>query len=349
MREATAQPLLEVQVHPPDIRRRVLYLFLHRRHLWAGALAIAVLTGFVAWGLSMIPFVARNRVARQEYRELERVRAQQGERLKSLLARLDQVSGGAGSLRVRMEKIDLAYGLAPAPARGQGGYPLTPAPAPQSIYADTIAHGNRLQTDVQEELGVVAALMRDVQTFEDQHRDLVALTPSVCPLGGRDFVLTSPFGMRRDPFTKAAGFHAGLDLAAPPGTPVHATAAGVVAFAGRFDPGRSVGWWRYGNVVILRHGERFVTVYGHLQDVGVKLGQKVEQGQQIGTVGSSGWSTSPHLHYEVRRRDGDEDYRPFDPRIYILDHRWHDEERLLARARVTPDPAAYEPLPPLHG
>jgi murein DD-endopeptidase MepM/ murein hydrolase activator NlpD len=220
---------------------------------------------------------------------------------------------------------------------------------PQTIYADTIAHGMLLRADVQDQLAVVAAVVRDVQDFETQHQELVALTPSICPLTGRDFVLTSPFGMRRNPFTKGADFHAGLDLAAPPGTPVHATAAGVVAFAARYDLRQSVGWWRYGNLIILRHGERFVSLYGHLQDIGVKVGQRVEQGQEIGTVGNSGWSTSPHLHYEIRRRVADEPYRPIDPRIYILDHRWRDEERLLVRARVAPDPGAYEPLPTLHG
>jgi murein DD-endopeptidase MepM/ murein hydrolase activator NlpD len=154
--------------------------------------------------------------------------------------------------------------------------------------------------------------------------------------------------MRRNPFTKAADFHAGLDLAAPPGTPVHATAAGVVVFAGRYDLRQSVGWWRYGNLVMVRHGDRFVSLYGHCQDVQVRVGQRVEQGQTIATVGNTGWSTSPHLHYEVRRRDAAE-YRPIDPRIYILDHRWRDEERLLVRARSAPDPGDYEPLPSSFG
>lgn len=343
-------PLLEVQIHPPHIRGRVRYVFLHLRHFLLGALVVALIVAATVAGLSMIPLVAQNEVARQQYRELERVRVQQGERLKSLLASLDQVAGGAETLRLRMEKVYIAYGLPQEPARGQGGFPVGAAGAPLSIYADTIAHGNKVRAGVQEQLQVVASFLRDVQQFEDAHRDLVALTPSICPLEGRDFVLTSPFGMRRNPFTKASDFHAGLDLAAPPGMPVHATAAGVVAFAGRYDLRQSVGWWRYGNLVILRHGDRFVSLYGHLQDVKVRRGQKVQQGDEIATVGSTGWSTSPHLHYEVRRRDGDdEEYRPIDPRIYILDHRWRDEERLLVRARTAPDPGEYEPLPPMHG
>lgn len=338
------KPLLEVQVHAPDIRRRVLYLFLDHRHFWGAGFVVVLLTAFVAWGFSTAPGVARNQLSRQQYRELERVRVQQGERLKSLLGRLEQLSQGAETLRLRTEKVYLAYGLPQDAARGQGGFPVTRPPVPRSIYADSIAHGGLLQSEVVEQLEVVSSFLREVQEFERDHQQDVLLTPSICPLTGRDFVLTSPFGMRRNPFTKAADFHAGLDLAAPPGTPVHATAAGVVVFAGRYDLRQSVGWWRYGNLVMIRHGERFATLYGHCQDVNVRVGQRVAQGDTIATVGNTGWSTSPHLHYEVRRSDGG-DYRPIDPRIYILDHRWRDEERLLVRARSAPDPGDYEPLP----
>ena len=339
---------LEVQIHAPDIRRGVRYLFLHRRHAWLGTAAIALLAGATAWGLSTIPFVARNRSARQEYRQLERVRGQQGERLKSLLFRLDQVAAGSQALRLRMEKVYLAYGLPPGPTDSTVTYAPVPPDMAASIYADTIAHGNRLRGDVEGQLHVIGGVLHEVQGFEAAHQDEVALTPSICPLGGRDFVLTSPFGAGRNPFTKETDFHAGLDLAAPVGVAVHATAAGVVAFAGHFEASQTRGWFRFGNLVIIRHGDRFVSLYGHLQDVAVHAGQKVDQGQQIGTVGNSGWSTSPHLYYEVRRKDGD-DYRPIDPRLVILDHRWRDEERLLVRARTAPDPGSYEPLPAFHG
>ncbi|HXT20511.1 MAG TPA: hypothetical protein VN923_07160, partial [Thermoanaerobaculia bacterium] len=222
------KPVLEVQVHAPDIRRRVLYLFLDHRHFWAAGAAAVLLGAFLAWGFSTAPGVARNQLSRQQYRELERVRAQQGERLKSLLGRLQQLAQGAETLRLRTEKVYLAYGLPQEGARGQGGFPVDRPPVPRSIYADSIAHGGLLQSEVVEQLEVVSAFLREVQQFEREHQDEVTLTPSICPLTGRDFVLTSPFGMRRNPFTKAADFHAGLDLAAPPGIPVHATAAGTV-------------------------------------------------------------------------------------------------------------------------
>jgi murein DD-endopeptidase MepM/ murein hydrolase activator NlpD len=336
--------LLEVQVHAPDIRRGVRYLFFERRHLFSLAAAALLIVAFVVSGLSLAPAVARNQLSGRQYRELEQLRGQQGERLQSLLQRLETLASSAETQRLRLEKVYLAYGLPQDEARGQGGFPVNASGAPESIYAETILHGSRLQASVEEELQVLASFLREVQEFEQEHREQVFTTPSICPLSGRDFVLTSPFGMRRNPFTKAADFHAGLDLAAPQGTPVHAPAEGVVVFAGRYDMRQNVSWWRYGNLVVLRHDDRFVTLFGHLATVAVKAGQRVDQGQVIATVGNTGWSTNPHLHYEVRRFDGS-DFRPVDPRIYILDHRWRDEERLLIRARSSPDLGNYEPLP----
>jgi murein DD-endopeptidase MepM/ murein hydrolase activator NlpD len=96
-------------------------------------------------------------------------------------------------------------------------------------------------------------------------------------------------------------FHTGLDLAGPMGAPVHAAADGVVllATASVDQTGKLVG---YGNYVVIAHPDGFVTVYGHLQSIAVKAGQVVHQGQIIGYEGSTGWSTGPHLHFEIRHR-----------------------------------------------
>ena len=200
---------------------------------------------------------------------------------------------------------------------------------------------------LEEQSQVLGAFLGEVHDFEAAHAEQVRTTPSLCPLRGESFVLTSPFGQRRSPFTKEVDFHAGIDLVAPEGSPIYAPADGFVTFAGRYDLKRSVGWWRYGNLVVVRSGDRFVTLFGHCDEVYVKTGQRVRQGELLATVGSTGWSTSPHLHYEVRRRDEDGQFRPVDPRIYILDHRWRDEERLLVRARRAPGYESFEPLPPL--
>jgi len=105
--------------------------------------------------------------------------------------------------------------------------------------------------------------------------------------------ISSGFGRRKDPFTGKPAFHTGIDIVSYPGTPVRATADGKVIYAGR-HPG-------YGKVVVIRHGFGYSTLYGHLQKIKVRAGQKVRRGEVIGYLGSTGRSTGPHLHYEVRR------------------------------------------------
>ncbi|MEJ5362605.1 MAG: M23 family metallopeptidase [Spirochaetota bacterium] len=108
------------------------------------------------------------------------------------------------------------------------------------------------------------------------------------PLGGR---LTSFFGGRVHPIFRQWGFHNGLDIAASYGTPVGAARGGVVI---------SSGWMGgYGKAVIIQHDEGFKTLYGHLSTINVRPGQKVKAGQFLGRVGSTGWSTGPHLHFTL--------------------------------------------------
>ena len=339
------RPFLEIQYHPHDIRRGVRYLFLTRRQVGRIVLGVTAYAAFVAFSLAVAPTVIGNYLAMEEYEDLVRQRSQEGERLKVMEVRMADLEKRSDDLRIEMSKIYLAYGFSDDGSRGQGGYPHEPAKVPESIFARTIRRSNGLHARISEQLGVLSAFLAEVQSFETLYREQVETTPSILPLRGEDFVLTSPFGTRTSPFTKKIDFHAGIDLAAAVGTPIYAPAGGVVAFAGRYPQGRSVGWWRYGNLVALRHGERFITLFGHCDEIKVRNGQKVRQGDILGTVGNTGWSTNPHLHYEVRRLGDDQDFTPVDPRIYILDHRWRDEERLLILARKSPDASDFQPLP----
>ncbi len=346
---AGPRPFLEVQYHPHNIRKGVRYLFLTRRQVGWILLASVAFLAFLGFSITIAPTVIGNYLAMGEYEELVRQRLQEGERLKAMVQRMAELETRSDDVRLEMSKIYLAYGFSDDGSRGKGGYPHAPAEVPQSIYGATIRRGNGLHARISEQLGVLEAFLDEVQSFEASHREQVETTPSISPLRGEDFVLTSPFGTRTSPFTKEIDFHAGIDLAAAVGTPIYAPANGVVAFAGRYPLRRSVGWWRYGNLVALRNGERFITLFGHCDEIKVRNGQKVRQGDVLATVGNTGWSTNPHLHYEVRRLepdgDSDREYVPIDPRIYILDHRWRDEEKLLIRARNSPDSRGFEPLP----
>lgn len=114
--------------------------------------------------------------------------------------------------------------------------------------------------------------------------------PLTNPAPGRS--VTSPFGVRTDPILGTAALHSGMDFRAPMGMPAKVTAPGVVTKAG----------WNggYGRMVEVDHGNGFATRYGHLSEIDVAVGQKVDAGTIIGKTGSSGRSTGPHLHYEVR-------------------------------------------------
>jgi murein DD-endopeptidase MepM/ murein hydrolase activator NlpD len=105
--------------------------------------------------------------------------------------------------------------------------------------------------------------------------------------------VSSEFGIREDPFTRKPKFHRGIDISAPRGTPVQAALGGRVLFAG-FSKG-------YGNTVVVEHGEGYRTRYAHLGSLKVTKGDVLETEQVLGTVGSTGRSTGPHLHFEVSR------------------------------------------------
>lgn len=122
-----------------------------------------------------------------------------------------------------------------------------------------------------------------------ERQNLLMSTPSIKPARGW---FTSRFGYRVDPFTNRAEMHGGLDMAAPPGTPVYAPADGVVSYVG-YESG-------YGKLVSVDHGYGVVTRYGHNSRVFVEQGQKVRRWDVISSVGSTGRSTGSHLHYEVR-------------------------------------------------
>lgn len=341
------EPVLEIQFHPAGIRRGVGYLFLSRRHVRLLTVVGGALLILVVFGLLVTPSVIANRFRLARYRQLAEERILQGQRLDQLTSELEALAARGEELHLKTGRVLLTYGLDNEESIGQGGFPY-PAPEPiATIYSDTVAHGQSTQARVGEQVAVLGTFLAELETFEAAHSEQVRVTPSVCPLPEEEFVLTSPFGRRRSPFTKQIDNHPGLDLAATTGTEIRAPADAVVVFAGRYPSRQSVSWWRYGNLVALAHGERFITLFGHCDEILVKSGQEVAQGEIIASVGNSGWSTSPHLHYEVRRKEEDGRFIPVDPRIYILDHQWRDEEQLLVRARQAPDLSDFEPLPRL--
>lgn len=128
-----------------------------------------------------------------------------------------------------------------------------------------------------------------LEEFLRSREALLIHTPLGFPVRGW---ITSPYGYRKSPFTGRREFHEGVDIAAPVGAPIRAAADGVVVFAGRNGG--------YGKMLVIDHGYGYSTAYGHCHRLLVRVGQKVKRGQVVATVGNTGRSTAPHLHYEVR-------------------------------------------------
>ena len=135
----------------------------------------------------------------------------------------------------------------------------------------------------------------EIEGFIKNKEKLLACTPAIQPLSNKELTrIASGFGYRIDPVYKTVKMHAGLDFAAPQGTPIYATANGTVKVAGNLGNG-------YGNHVVINHGYGYETLYGHMVRVKCKSGQAITRGEIIGYVGSTGKSTGPHCHYEVHK------------------------------------------------
>jgi murein DD-endopeptidase MepM/ murein hydrolase activator NlpD len=143
--------------------------------------------------------------------------------------------------------------------------------------------------ELQQSAGKMEIQLNSLKKSATSYRDRLSHTPRGMPTRGR---LTSRYGSRRHPVSGRIQMHEGVDLAAPTGTPIVATADGVVLFSGSRAG--------YGRTVIINHGYGFQTLYGHASKIVVRVNQRVKRGQVIAYVGSSGVSTGSHLHYEVR-------------------------------------------------
>lgn len=168
--------------------------------------------------------------------------------------------------------------------------------------AGVLAAASALATPVSETAiptnAELAAPVPVVQPHADLHTGAATLIAFNSPIPGFD--INSTYGYRKLPGEPKARLHAGVDIAAPTGVPIHASAPGVVVDAGLSST--------YGNFVEVDHGEGVTTFYAHMSRKAVREGEAVEGGETLGYVGSTGRSTGPHLHFEVRK-----DEKKYDP------------------------------------
>jgi murein DD-endopeptidase MepM/ murein hydrolase activator NlpD len=179
-----------------------------------------------------------------------------------------------------------------------GGEPLPVTEQSVDLLADdTRNHFNQLASELESSISNIATYEQIILEKDHQQR----ITPSIWPTISH--LITSGYGVRRDPFTFAPTFHSGLDIAGKTGDPVYATAEGTVTFVG-FDA-------THGNHILIDHTGGIATHYMHLSRILVGKGDQVSKGDKIGLLGSTGRSTGPHVHYEVLKRNQPIDPTPF--------------------------------------
>lgn len=227
--------------------------------------------------------------------ELEAVRRKhlaQKEKISSFAEDIKILHRRMGELQKSNNKFRVIAGLSqndnPQYLSGIGGETADDAQSfdPETKIINEI-HNNIRQLDVQ--VGIEQNSLKELGDTIREKKSLLASTPAIWPAKGW---LSSGFGYRRSPFTNKREMHKGIDIATYFGSPVNATADGVVTFSGT-DGG-------LGKTVKIDHGYGYTTRYGHNSNLLVKVGERVKRGQIIAKVGSTGRSTGPHLHYEVR-------------------------------------------------
>ena len=257
---------------------------IHKRWVKASAVVAAFLFCCAAYGVYGLTQQALHLRIEQENNRLRIENERQRQQLKKLENRVDAIEDASR----RLSEIS---GM--------------PSEQQEQQEGGTSAHGAggpALDAASVELLEVRAArLEMDLRVYEAALKER-ARVPSIWPVEGES---TDSFGYRGNPFGGGSSeFHPGQDIAAPRGTPVLAPADGRVVEAG----------WKngYGQTVVLDHGNGLTTRYGHLSKVEVEAGQELRRGEELGLVGSTGRSTGPHLHYEVRLGD-----LPVSPRHYL--------------------------------
>jgi murein DD-endopeptidase MepM/ murein hydrolase activator NlpD len=226
---------------------------------------------------------------RRENRELQTANEQFGQSVESLRTQLRTVED-------RTRKLAIIAGITTLDEASQGGS--------GGLRNDQMT-GSPYRDDVDKMSFRSHRLNKDLSELEERfvaQSRMLSSTPSIAPVRG---ILTDGFGGRSDPFTGEPGQHNAIDISSAVGQPVRSPADGIVVKA-EWANG-------YGNVVYISHGYGYSTRYGHLSSFAVRPGARIKRGDVIGYVGSTGRSTGPHLHYEVRVNNN-----PVNPLEYIL-------------------------------
>lgn len=281
----------------PEGSHKVRRYMIGRKWLYS----VAVTLGFVlVFGGFLLLDYFRTNVDRSELKRLRVQNQVQQNELREFANRLEDV---------RKEMVILAQNDAKMRALAQISHPTSP---PEDIQVGIGGPAENApesdMSNLQQQIDQIRASIdlrresqEEVRGFLTEQSSLLSSKPSGWPARGW---LTSNFGIRNSPFSNARTMHEGIDIAARVGTPVYATAAGIVSRA-HVENG-------YGKLVVIDHGYGYKTFYGHNSKLMVKVGQRVKRGDLVASSGNTGTSTGPHVHYEVRLNGV-----PLNPRKFI--------------------------------
>ena len=234
-------------------------------------LALALFGGFSIFGF--VSSYARMAWKVANYNSLKREADDLRTRYHNLQNVVNQTNQQLASLELMANEVSVAYGIK---QKLEGPTDITAEGKLLPTFSESVEEYNYLRSS-------------NMSHTEFSRRWHLNAQPNIWPVDG---VLMSSYGERTDPFSGEGAYHTGVDISAPMGTRVHATADGIVIFADRFGG--------YGRLVIVDHGNGYETYYAHLSRVDVIDGQEIRQGELVGAVGATGRVTAPHLHYEVR-------------------------------------------------
>lgn len=263
------------------------------------ALAI-VFAGAGMWAVYETSSTPKEIALAQENRALQQQLQANGERFNALSSRLDELAETDRDLYRTIFQADpisdevRQVGVGGATVSEFSGFSETAS----ELLQENEATLDKLERQVALQRGSYDELL----ALASQRAEAIPQMPAILPTSGP---LTSGFGMRRHPIHRVYKMHAGVDFSVPTGTPIYATGDGVVAFAGVSSG--------YGYNVRIRHPKaKRTTLYAHLSRIpeGIRAGTQVKRGDVIGISGNTGLSTSPHLHYEIRRMGNDEAINP---------------------------------------
>lgn len=275
-----------------------------------GFFSVVLVTSFALLAVLYVIFPSPRE--KELLRELDQMKSKYGQ----LDGQLDMMSKVLTNIQQRDANVHRAvFGMDPIDKdiwrAGVGGHEGHPELAAFKYGGDAVANSLMRVDQLSRQLSMQSRSLDTLQQMANNQQNMLASMPSVKPVREdnlqKSIGTLSGFGYRIHPVYKVRKFHAGLDFPARVGTAIQASGDGVVAEAG---------WHQgYGNCIKISHGYGYETLYGHMNRMTVRVGERVKKGQKIGEVGDTGLSTAPHLHYEVHYKGN-----PINPISFCMDN-----------------------------